>query len=194
LPALPPARETLLVLWPFEDNSAAMDLLPQGQLISAQEGAQERGDLENESRLLYITLQAQPADGVPANANIAWEQGIRLLGYAVEATDERTLQVDLYWQATNPVEVGYTVFCHVLRDGQMIGQHDGPAAGGYYPTERWRAGDIVRDRHVIELSAPYEAGRDALHVGLYRWENMEHLAPLDQAGTPTGDTSVRLEP
>jgi len=194
LPATDPSRKTMLVLWPFEDNSAAMRLLPQGQVISAQEGAQERGDLENESRLLYITLQAQPADGVPTNANAAWEQGIRLLGYAAEVTDERTLQVDLYWQAADPVEAGYTVFCHVVRDGQMIGQHDGPAAGGYYPTERWRAGDIVRDRHVIGLSAPYEAGRDELYVGLYRWENLEHLAPLDQAGLPTGETSVRLAP
>ncbi len=185
-------EEVLLVLWPFEDNGAALELLPRGQLISVQEGAQERGDLEDTSRLLYVSVRSQPLDEVPLNSDAVWENGIRLLGYRLGPTDDNTLLVDLYWQAMGRIEASYTVFCHVVGDGDLVGQHDGLPATGYYTTDQWRAGDTIRDRRVIPLSSPYDRNSCQVRVGWYLWETMEHLLLLDETGKPTSCTHVAL--
>jgi len=79
----------------------------------------------------------------------------------------------------------------------MLGQHDGPASQGYYGTERWRVGDLVHDRHIVTLNAPYDAARAQIVVGLYRWASQEpaglqHLHLLDAEGAPGTATSVTL--
>lgn len=190
----PPAAsgDVLVVLWPFEDPGTALRFLPKGQLISVQEGARERGDLETRDRLLYVTYRSQPNAMTPANATARWEHGLRLSGYTVAPRADGTLQADLYWQTEAPLAEGYTVFCHVLQNGAMVGQHDGPACQGYYGTERWRAGETVRDRHIIALSAPWDAQTMQLVVGLYRWETMTHLAVLDAGGAAGAAISVTL--
>jgi hypothetical protein len=182
----------------FEDYSAALEALPPDSVISAAEGAQERGDLETASRLLYVTFTARPRaslaelDPAMAAADAAWTNGIRLLGYRLTPLDGDRLAIELYWQADAAPAQDFTVFTHVLRDGAAIGGHDGPAAGGYYPTSRWRAGDVVVDRHVAQLSAPYQAGADVVEVGLYQPETVTRLQRLGPDGAPTTATTIEL--
>jgi hypothetical protein len=198
LPAAAPGERVLLAVWPFEDNGAALAALPADSVITAAEGARERGDLEAASRLLYVTYTAEPRAALagleptvqPADA--AWERGIHLLGYRVQPLDEAHLAIDLYWEATAAPGEEFTVFTHVLRDGASIGGHDGPVAGGYYPTGRWRAGDVVVDRHVAELTAPYMAGECTLEVGLYRPGTIERLRRLGADGRPGEETAAIL--
>lgn len=190
------SEDVLLVLWPFEDPGAAPGLLPRGRPIIVEEGAHERGDLEAESRLLYVTMRSADPAGVPSGGVVGrWEGGIELLGYEMLALDGGRTAVDLYWRATRPLGAPYSVFVHLLEGGILAAQDDGPAAGGYYGTERWRAGDVVRDRHVVslDLSSQGSAAYD-VRVGLYRWETMEHLSLLDASGRPTGVTSLTLGP
>ena len=186
------ASEVLLLLWPYEDNRRALALLPRDRVIRIRQGAQERGDLEKQSRLLYIAVYAQPAEAVPRNMMADWEKGIRLLGYRLQPVDKSALQVDLYWQAQAPLEQSYIVFVHLVRGGQLIGQHDGPPAEGYYPTDRWRVGDIVEDRHLVRLLQPYQGRAAEVVVGLYLWPAMEHLALLDASGARTAQTGLVL--
>ena len=184
--------QVLLVLWPFEDDQAALALLPSHTMISVHEGARERGDLERESRLLYVAFQSQPPEGVPPKEGAAWDGGIDLAGYRLRAINDRTLEVDLCWRAAKPLDVSYTVFCHAACEGESIGQHDGLPANGYYATDRWRAGDIVEDRHVVSLSAPWDSRTCQVVVGLYRWETMQRLRLLDQSGQVTEETGFAL--
>lgn len=193
-----PTREsldehTLLVLWPYDDNGRALSLLPRNQLISVQEGGRERGDLERDSRLLYVSVRSRPTAAIPRNLDATWEGGIRLLGYRLEARGEEELLVELYWQARVPIDRRYTVFSHLLRDGVLIGQHDGPPAHGYYPTDRWRVGDTVLDPHLVSLLEPCSQPECQVVVGLYRWETMQHLRLLDDGGRLTQRTSVVLQ-
>ncbi len=184
-------EQVLLAFWPFEDYDMYLSLLPRDRLIVVEEGAKERGDLESVARLLYITFATQSTDVVPRNVEAAWADGIKLLGYNL-LTWANELQIDLYWQAVQPISASYTVFCHALCGETLIGQHDGPPAQGYYPTDQWRVGDVVRDRHVVPLSAPYEDSTCRILVGLYRLETLQRLNLLDAFGRPSQETAISL--
>jgi len=186
------AGDVALYLWPFEEDAAALELLPRDRLIVAREGAQERGDLEAESRLLYVSLHTEPLPAAPAGPEARWEEGIDLLGHRVETLEDGRLAVDLYWRAEQPLGRGYTVFVHLWEDDILLTQHDGPAAGGYYGTERWRPGDVVLDRHLLSLPTGYDPERQRVQVGIYWWETMGHLSLLDGAGRATGATNHTL--
>ncbi|MFP3896726.1 MAG: ArnT family glycosyltransferase [Anaerolineales bacterium] len=180
-----------LFLWPYEDNDPVLSALPRDRFITVREGARERGDLETESRLLYIAFRSRPAQELPHNAGAVWERGIRLLGYRTQEFEDARLQLVLYWRAEASVGADYSVFCHVLRDDTILGQHDGPMADGYYPTAMWRPGDTVEDLRMISLAAPYEEA-DEIVVGLYDWRTMEHLTLLDEEGRTSTETEFRL--
>jgi len=184
--------DVLLILWPFEDNRSALSLLSKGRLISVREGAQERGDLETKNRLLYVTFRSQAPELAPHNVSATWEGGIRLSGYHLSTQAGKGLLVELYWQTTSPITTSYTVFCHVNCEGVRIGQHDGPPAEGYYPTSMWRVGDLIEDRHLVRLSAPYDGRTCRVTVGLYQWETLKRLALLDDSGRPTELDSLTL--
>jgi hypothetical protein len=184
--------DVLLVLWPFESNEQALQLLPVGRVITAEAGAHERGDLEYESRLLYYKLMTRAPDSFPRRHVATWEQGIRLVGYTLEELAESTLAVTLYWQAGETVPHDYTVFCHVLCQGNRIGQRDSPPAQGFYGTAAWRAGDMVEDRHIVSLSGSYDRDACQVRVGLYDHQTLERLSLLDHHGEPGQETSIDL--
>jgi hypothetical protein len=85
------------------------------------------------------------------------------------------LKVRLVWRALTEMDHDYTAFVHLEGPGGALwGQHDGPPAGGSYPTSHWRPGDLVADEHEFTVSA--EAGGPAqLLAGMYLLETMEPL-------------------
>ncbi len=85
------------------------------------------------------------------------------------------LRLDLYWQASRPLDASYTVFTHLVdAAGAMAGQHDGLPAGGDLPTTKWRPGQAVADSHILDV-AGIAPGDYWLEVGLYRAETGERL-------------------
>ena len=188
-----PTDQVLVALWPYEDAGDVLPLLPTGRVVAVREGARERGDLEAESRLLYVTWETAPRSSAPFNVHIPWEEGIALVGYRLDAARPDALVVDLYWSADAPTTRGYTVFTHALCGDAVVGQHDGPPAYGRYPSDRWRPGDIIADRHEIALSAPYEPAACRVLVGLYDLDTMARLEVLSDGGAPTGASEVTLQ-
>ncbi|RME35664.1 MAG: hypothetical protein D6793_07020 [Thermoflexia bacterium] len=112
--------------------------------------------------------------------------GVEFLGATVASQADGSVRVRLRWRATAPLSGEYTVFLHYLRDGQTIGQGDGPPAGGRYPTSVWRAGDVINDDHVVPGVGLPQAGRDELSFGLWNPQTGEYLSVLDTAGNPAG--------
>lgn len=110
-----------------------------------------------------------------------------LVGYDVETVRD-ALDVTLYWYALREVSTDYKVFVHALGiDGQVIGQHDGDPVGGFTPTTRWRAGEVIVDRHRVPLPAGL-SGEVGIRAGMYQPELLQNL-PLDP---PTADGRVDL--
>jgi len=179
--------DVMLALWPFERPAEQIGLLPADSVISVREGAMERGDLEEEARLLYVVYLGQRDRPVTRNLNCEFESGISLLGSEVSPSGSEGVRVRLIWQATEPLGVSYTVFVHVTHDGQMVASGDSLPAGGYYLTSQWRAGDIIVDDHSISLPEPFDSREHRIVVGLYELQTLERLALLDEAGHVIGD-------
>lgn len=187
-PGFVAGEDVTLFLWPFEDYARALPLLPEGGVITVREGALERGDLETESRLLYVALRGQArhlTDAPPTDAQplARWEDGIALWRYTLTAAPDGLLSIQSLWGAEAQPHHAYTLFRHVRCEGRLVGQLDGSPAQGYYPTDYWRPGDLVEDRVAIQLSEPYVAERCEVLVGWYPWPNPARL-PIASATLP----------
>lgn len=94
-------------------------------------------------------------------------------GEPVAAGDR--LKVRLVWQALAEMDIDYTTFVHLEGDdGAVWGQHDGPPAGGSYPTSHWRLGERVVDEHELAVGEGV-SGRVRLTAGMYHLETMQRL-------------------
>jgi 4-amino-4-deoxy-L-arabinose transferase-like glycosyltransferase len=122
-----------------------------------------------------------PPDPVPVHA--VFGEQIRLLGYTLVPTGERSRTLTLIWAAKAPVKEDYTVFVHLVdQAGNIQAQHDGPPGGGFYPTSFWASGDTIRDHHDLTLPADAPPATYRILVGLYNPETSERLQ------TSTGDS------
>ncbi|WP_376791319.1 hypothetical protein [Thermoflexus sp.] len=110
---------------------------------------------------------------------------IVLRGWQVET---RTGELLLLWEAQATPGRRWQVFVHLLDpEGRLIGQADGPMAGGLAPTDAWRRGDRVIDRHPL----PVGIRPAAFRVGLYDLNSGER-AVVEWEGELPADRSVLL--
>jgi hypothetical protein len=117
------------------------------------------------------------------------EGRVRFLGFGLQPADAivagEPLTVALHWQALEPLDVEYTVFVHLVggynpaTGGPVWAQDDSwPLAGGH-PTTRWLPGQVVVDRHVLDVPAETPDGTYQIHVGLYNALTGERLSVTD---------------
>lgn len=110
-------------------------------------------------------LDPAPTFG-PADAPLVALDGYRLDPPALEPG--KPLAVSILWRALRPMDQSYTVFVHLLdAAGGKAAQHDGLPFAGIYPTDRWAAGELVRDVHTLQLPPSLPPGKYRLVAGLY---------------------------
>jgi 4-amino-4-deoxy-L-arabinose transferase-like glycosyltransferase len=134
-----------------------------------------------------ITVRSRPRAAAPVSIarphEVAFDGGIRLLGYDVEPAEAgpgQDLRLTLYWQTDQPIAQRFTVFTHLLgADGTIVAQHDGQPARGERPTASWRPGETIVDPHPIAIPAGAVAGPYRLAIGLYDAETGERVPALD---------------
>ena len=82
---------------------------------------------------------------------------------------EKTLKVDLAWQAIHPDECSYKVFIHViaLEGEELASQHDGYPANEQIPTNLWIENEYIEDTHEIILPENLLPGRYSIRIGMY---------------------------
>jgi hypothetical protein len=131
---------------------------------------------------------------VAVEANLGNE--VKLLGYDVDESDYRAgdmISVTLYWLALQEMDKDYKVFVHLTDEGvtQLVAQSDRWPVYNFSPTTRWQAGEIVWDRHEMQIPAEATAGVYKLSTGMYLLETMRNLDVLGEDGSPQG-VSVTL--
>lgn len=131
-------------------------------------------------------------------ANVTFAEGIRLSQYQMPNSqspmsgDQPQLSVVLQWQPTQPVNLDYTVFVHLLApDGRTVSQSDArPNWVTPWPTDRWLPDQPVLDGHQLALPSDLPPGHYQVQVGLYYWETLERLPVLSETMQPVSDYAV----
>jgi hypothetical protein len=144
---------------------------------------------------------------IPNRLDVAFEGGVRLLGYdvATAARPDETLSLTLYWSAAGPLPQRYKVFSHLLGEtfnaagGNFLwGQSDAEPAANTRPTTGWRAGEVIVDEHTIPIAADAPPGAYRIEVGLYDPISGARLAVVGPDGAAVGDhvivTAVEVVP
>jgi hypothetical protein len=122
--------------------------------------------------------------------DVRFGQFTRLIGYDLPSqtfTAGEPITLTLYWQALEgTADSDYIIFTHILAaDGHLVGQHDGPPAGGARPTPGWVPGEIIADHHQMTFRETY-TGPARVEVGLY------DAATLERVPTGGGETFILL--
>ncbi len=145
----------------------------------------------------YVPPQPVTEADIPDGARIPEERRVRfggqveLVGMQVEAGPVRPgdrLEVTVWWRAVAPMQVDYTAFAHVYGPGHVkLGEVNRYPASGWFPTSRWRVGDLWRDIFRVPIRA--DATAPALltvEVGLFDTTTFTVLPPMTMDGNALG--------
>ena len=118
---------------------------------------------------------------------------IRLLGFKSTGGTRagQKLEFTAFWQCLGPVDESYKVFLHLVdKQGRLLAQQDGEPVTGFYPTNHWKAGEIVRDQYSISFPDNQAASAAGVRIGMYRPATGERLPVTLSSGKAPEDRAV----
>jgi hypothetical protein len=144
---------------------------------------------------VLVTLPALPPDA-PAIASkrvlYRFDDGIELT-IGTLAIQGRTVQIPLWWSATETPNANYTQFLHVYPpDSTQPYTFDTPPFKGALPTGLWWRGMVAHETRIITLPEDAPAGEYSMYTGLYDSVTVERLPARDGDGLPAPDAQVLL--
>ncbi|TEU18963.1 MAG: phospholipid carrier-dependent glycosyltransferase [Anaerolineales bacterium] len=179
LPGTPPGAYQVTVNWLEPYSGLSLQLADGGELLL--------GPFDIPSQLPPIESL-----GIEHPMTAELDGQVRFLGYNLES-DYRlgdSLHLTLFWQALAEMDENYTVFTHLIDgEGGIWGQKDNQPVDGFYPTEGWTVGEIVRDQYDLTISPEALPGFYRIAVGMYRAETGERLI-VEQDGILPDDKIV----
>ncbi len=152
------------------------------------DGAERMTDLGNVYIHQRLADFAVPMLAEPLPIPVQFGAHVRLLS-AAQARQGDALTLVLTWQVMQTLLPPHHIFVHVVADGEVIAQVDGPpqTAAGPAPSGSWRAGEYLVTEH--HLTLPPDLRNGQVRVGLYLPEDGVRL-PAAIDGSPAGDAAV----
>ena len=146
-------------------------------------------------------LALQPSLAQPANSNI------RLVGYALPGggvAAPAELPLTLVWQAQAVPSENLLVNLRLVdAAGQTAWQSAGAVpVSGMYPTNAWRAGEVISDFYQLPVTAGLAPGHYSLQMGLFApfgpeapdgWTSVAPVDVLQPAAAPTPPHLLRAQ-
>lgn len=139
-------------------------------------------------------VHSSPSGQHPTSLEANLGDQVKLLGYHLDKTSYQpgdTINVTLYWMALQEMDKDYKVFVHLTDEGEtrLIAQSDRWPVYNLSPTTRWEPGEIVWDRHEVQIPSGEAPGIYRLATGMYLLETMRNLDVLDESGNPKGTST-----
>lgn len=110
---------------------------------------------------------------VPPGPEMDLGNGIWIRSARLSPGEEESLKLTVYWQAERAPALDYSVAVHLVAADPPRGAEDVLSQAdqahpvyGWYPTSRWRAGEVVRDHYRIDV--PNGAEPHAVRIAMYR--------------------------
>lgn len=117
----------------------------------------------------------------PYQAQAQFSPGLRLLGYeqsTLVAKPNESVFFTFYWKAEADLAADATAFLHVGE--KQVLQRDGQPCQGFYPTSRWRVGEVVPDRFALTILPDTPPGLYPVVIGWYSGNQRLTLIAADQ--------------
>jgi hypothetical protein len=128
------------------------------------------------NHLRTITVTAWPLETtlpqeVPL-VEVSFGSAIQLYAYDLESEQVSAggaLDLTLFWQALNTSDRSYHVFVHLVDSGNesIVAQSDRIPVDWLRPTNGWRPGEVLADKHRLVLPPDVAPGEYHLYVGFY---------------------------
>lgn len=113
------------------------------------------------------------ADDIPLDIDQNLQNGVRIRSVTLKPLNEGQLWLTVYWESLEQISEDYSVAVHLvahdppLAENDILTQADNKhPVEGYYPTTRWRTGEIIRDDYLIRV--PRQSNPVAIRLGMYR--------------------------
>ena len=118
--------------------------------------------------------------------NVVFGDQLKLVGAETKAAAVQpggSIEIVLYWQATQPIERDYSTFVHVIDQNDIVvAQRDMYPGQGAWPTSQMRVGDIIASRYVLNIpSTAYAPDTLTWEVGVYDFASGQRLT-VDRGG------------
>lgn len=132
-----------------------------------------------------------PAD-VPRGPELDLENGVWIRSAQLSREEDGRFTLTVYWQAEEMPSVDYSVAVHLTAHDPPQGAEDVLFQAdryhpvyGWYPTSRWRAGEVVRDHYIIEV--PDGTQPQSVRVALYRTDDSGSFVNSPWLSLPIAD-------
>jgi len=107
---------------------------------------------------------------IPHRLHYDFDGQVELLGYGLSSTEVRAgeaVRVTLFWRAVRPMEDDYHLHLVVQDDqGNIWAQGEYPLANEEYPTNHWKAGEVIRGQYDLMIDAAAPTGDFSLLANL----------------------------
>jgi len=112
---------------------------------------------------------------------------IKLLGYDLKLPHKdhvgagEKMRFTWYFEVLESVKGNYRPFVHIDGADRVHGDH--VPVGGKYPVRLWERGDVVMDRHTVEVPTSTKAGTYTIYVGFFSGDKRLEVkeGPKDRA-------------
>jgi hypothetical protein len=138
-----------------------------------------------------VASESELSKAITVNAD--WD-GVRLLGYRFESSQVAAgekLVLDLYWQATGPVERDLMALIQLIdSQGQFLMYADGSPTAGRDTTDRWTPGVPLASQHRLAVPTSGQPGEYRLLIALHAFGDPTWLAVSGPDGESLGDRII----
>jgi hypothetical protein len=147
--------------------------------------------------IIYFGRRIPTGQAIPNERLVRLGDSVTVRGYQLEAGSAEAgqdLNLRVYWQTNKLLTENYTIFTQLLdRNGGLVAGQDSQPLGGYFPTDRWPANEIVTDIVRLQVPADLPPGDYTLVTGMYLLETLERLPVLDNASNHVILTTLSVE-
>ncbi len=152
-------------------------------------------DYSDDVRTISFSSAASPARDIVPEFRLDFFLGedIVLRGYDADpppglVRPGNILNLSMQWQALKDISERYTIGTYLMSpQGTIEAQNDSEPMGGFWPTHRWSAGDLIR--HNVAFVLPYDLppGHYAVWTVMYSGVDGSRLPVSDETATTIRD-------
>jgi hypothetical protein len=125
-------------------------------------------------------------DGARVSAPVPLEGGPEWLGYKLDRTEAhagQTVELQTFWRVTQIPAEPVSLMAHLIaEDGRAVAVGDGLGV----PIENWQVGDVIIQRHLLEIPPDTATGTYWVQIGVYTTADLRRLGIASDAQPSPG--------